>query len=402
MENSDNAVWVVQSRQFNPKTITPLFKQMLYMTIPVSVCIILASAAQYGRVFKSVRICIDCAALSSLLLSILLLVAVNNPTPTKTAVVRDFLCYGVFQTIVLLCDNYMFYKSYAAVVKVQPWKRNLIHIYVWIILILTWLPKWTILPFFTTDENPQYVEAYDILDRISYYGNIVYNFYFTVQFIRVLVIITHNISNSTSKRSNDRTKILIIKGMGHCITSSLAALLRTSNTTQTANFPIWIFMLLVGLQLWFNSRIECLFYICPMITASLCPQRARIHAEKNEVIRFHDEDVEKQTIRGGFLSSIFRRIFINTNTYNRSSMTDTRMPASTGHTMYRSHTDSWLLVAIALTTHINESIMGWGGVGLGWVSINCPSTVQYSHHPLRDGMGYIESITSTLPCQSCT
>ena len=340
IEDSDNAVWVIQSRTFYPELITPLFRAMLYLIIPVSFCIIVVSALQYGRVFKSVRICIDCAALSSLLLSVFLLFAINNPTPTKTAVVRDFLCYGVFQTIVLLCDNYMFYKSYAAVVKVQPWKRHLIHVYVWVILILTWLPKWTILPFFTTEMNPQYLAAYVYLDAISYYGNIGYNFYFTVQFIRVLVIITHNISNSTSKRSNDRTKILIIKGMGHCITSSLAALLRTLNTTQTANFPIWIFMLLIGLQLWFNSKIEYLFYISPMITSSLCPKRASIHADDNEVVKFYDVEESKQTIRGGFLSSIFRRIFFYSDSSNRSSLTDTRMPASTGHTMYRSHADS--------------------------------------------------------------
>lgn len=257
---SDNAVWVTQSRAFYPETITPLFYHMLYLIIISSCFILTVSAIQHGRVFKSVRTCVDIAALSSLFLSALLLVAMHNPTPTKTAVVRDFLCYGVLQTIVLLCDNYMFYKSYAVVVKVQNWKRHVIHGYVWVILILTWLPKWTVLPFFTNQTNPYYLTAYFYLDRISYYGNIGYNFYFTVQFIRVLMIITHNVSNTSSKRSNDRTIILITKGIGHCVTSSLAALVRTLDTNQTAGFPIWIFILLVGLQIWFNSKIENLFY----------------------------------------------------------------------------------------------------------------------------------------------
>jgi hypothetical protein len=258
---SDNALWVVQSRAFYPETITPLFYQMLYLIIASSCMILIVSAIQHGRAFKSVRTCVDIAAVSSLLLSALLLVAMHDPTPIKTAVVRDFLCYGVLQTIVLLCDNYMFYKSYAVVVKVQTWKRHVIHGYVWIILILTWLPKWTVLPFFTAQSNPSYLTAYFYLDQISYYGNIGYNFYFTVQFIRVLMIITHNVSNSSSKRSNDRTIILITKGIGHCVTSSLAALLRTLDTNQTAGFPIWIFILLVGLQIWFNSKIEILFYV---------------------------------------------------------------------------------------------------------------------------------------------
>lgn len=260
-ETSDHALWVIQSRAFYPESVTPLFYQMLYLIIASSCIILIASAMQHRRVFKSVRTCVDTAALSSLLLSALLLVAMHNPTPTKTAVVRDFLCYGIFQTIVLLCDNYMFYKSYAVVVKVQNWKRNVIHGYVWIILILTWLPKWTVLPFFTSQTNPSYVAAYFYLDQISYYGNIGYNFYFTVQFIRVLMIITHNVSNSSSKRSNDRTIILIVKGIGHCVTSSLAALVRTLDTHQSAGFPIWIFILLVGLQFWFNSKIELLFYV---------------------------------------------------------------------------------------------------------------------------------------------
>lgn len=262
---SDNATWVVQSRAFFPEAITPLYYQMLYMIIASSCAILVVSAIQHGRVFKSVRTCVDIAALSSLLLSALLLIAMRKPTPTKTAIVRDFLCYGLLQTVVLLCDNYMFYKSYAVVVKVQTWKRHLIHSYVWIILILTWLPKWTVLPFFTAPNNPFYVTAFFYLDQISYYGNIGYNFYFTVQFIRVLVIITHNVSNSSSKRSNDRTMILITKGIGHCVTSSLAALVRTLDTNQTAGFPIWIFILLVGLQIWFNSRIETLFYVSSKI-----------------------------------------------------------------------------------------------------------------------------------------
>ena len=258
---SDNSKWVQQSRAFYPELITPLYYQMLYLIIASSTVILIVSVVQHGRVFKSVRACIDCAALSSLLLSALLLIAMDKPTQLKTAVVRDFLCYGLLQTTVLLCDNYMFYKSYAVVVKVQAWKRHLIHGYVWIILILTWLPKWTILPFFITQTHPLYIEAFLYLDQISYYGNIGYNFYFTVQFIRVLVIITHNVSNSTSKRSQDRTIILIVKGIGHCVTSSLAALVRTLDKSQLAGFPIWIFILVVGLQLWFNSRIETLFYV---------------------------------------------------------------------------------------------------------------------------------------------
>lgn len=349
IENSDNAVWVTQSRIFYPELITPLFHQMLYLIIAFSICIMIVSAVQYGRVFKPVRICIDCAALSSLLLSVFLIFAMNNPTPTKTAVVRDFLCYGVFQTIVLLCDNYMFYKSYAAVVKVQHWKRHLIHIYVWIILVLTWLPKWTILPFFTTQMNPQYLDAYIYLDAISYYGNIGYNFYFTVQFIRVLVIVTHNISNSTSKRSNNRTKILIVKGIGHCITSSLAALLRTLDTTQTANFPIWIFMLLVGLQLWFNSKIEYLFYVIPFISSLLTSEETRVHAENGEggsdyddrhyvqhngrrLTRYSDGD---QGRRGGLLSVLKQTFRKKKN--SQCSMSDTKIAASTGHTTYKSN-----------------------------------------------------------------
>ena len=258
-KNSDEAVWVVQSRKFYPELITPLFYHMLYLIIATSCMILSISVFQHGRVYKAVRVCVDVAALSSLLLSALLLVAMNNPTPTKTAVVRDFLCYGLLQTVVLLCDNYMFYKSYAVVVKVQNWKRNLIHGYVWVILILTWLPKWTVLPFFVTQTDPNYLDAYFYLDQISYYGNIGYNFYFTVQFIRVLMIITHNVS-ATSKRSNHRTIILIVRGLGHCVTSSFAALLRTLDTTQSAGFPIWIFILVVGLQIWFNSKIEILLY----------------------------------------------------------------------------------------------------------------------------------------------
>ena len=279
--NSDSTVWVDQSRKFYPELISPLFYYILYLIIPCAVFILVISALQHGKVFRAVRICIDTAAMSSLLLSVLLLVAMNNPNPTKTAVVRDFLCYGFLQTIVLLCDNFMFYKSYAVVVKVQSWKRHLIHTYVWIILILTWLPKWTILPFFVTEGDTSYVAAFFYLDQISYYGNIVYNFYFTVQFVRVLMIITHHDSHNSSRKSTSRTVTLIMKGIGHCITSSLAALLRNLDTNQKAGFPIWIFILVVGLQLWFNSKIEILLYSIQPSILILFNRHNKIHDDKD-------------------------------------------------------------------------------------------------------------------------
>mmetsp|Transcript_28792 Transcript_28792/g.27570 ORF Transcript_28792/g.27570 Transcript_28792/m.27570 type:complete len:163 (+) Transcript_28792:614-1102(+) len=99
------------------------------------------------------------------------------------------------------------------------------------------------------------------MDKISYYGNIAYNFYFTVQFTRVLLITTRNTRDLRTglKQRNNRTIILIGKGIGHCVTSTLAALLRTLDTDEKAAFPIWTFILVVGLHFWFNSKIELLF-----------------------------------------------------------------------------------------------------------------------------------------------
>ena len=90
------------------------------------------------------------------------------------------------------------------------------------------------------------------------------------------MIITHNVS-ATSKRSNHRTIILIVRGLGHCVTSSFAALLRTLDTNQTAGFPIWIFILVVGLQLWFNSKIEVLLY-----AAARCLKPAVVTENNND------------------------------------------------------------------------------------------------------------------------
>jgi hypothetical protein len=239
--------WVDQSRSYDPNSVSLLYYAFLYAIIAFSTCILIHSGIQYKWEFSAVRKCVDIAALTSAIQSIFLLISFNNPNITKSAILRNLVSYGILQCIVLLCDNYMFYKSYSAVIKVQPWKRNLIHCYVWIILILTWLPKWIIVPFFSTPGNEDYIDAYFVMDQMSYYGNIAYNFYFTVQFTRVLLIMTRNTRDLRTglKQKNNRTIILIGKGIGHCVTSTLAALLRTLDTGEKGMF-IYIMHVFVG------------------------------------------------------------------------------------------------------------------------------------------------------------
>mmetsp|Transcript_34086 Transcript_34086/g.32518 ORF Transcript_34086/g.32518 Transcript_34086/m.32518 type:complete len:341 (-) Transcript_34086:226-1248(-) len=255
--HSDNSVWVSNSKQFNPALTPPAFYTFIYLVIAFSGAILIHSAIIHAKVFKAVRLAVDTSAFVAILLGILILFAHDRPNLTKTAILRDLFAFGFFQAIIQYCDAYMFFKSYAVVVKVAAWKRKVIFTYIWLVLILTYFFKWNLIPFFSSTTNPIYVDAFFVLDQISYYGVILYNFVFTFGFVLELVRISKSTPTTTThNKSRNRTILLIVSAIGHCVTSSFANLYRTLAVTDLATFPEWVFILVLGLHLWFNMKIE--------------------------------------------------------------------------------------------------------------------------------------------------
>jgi len=256
-KESDSSTWVSQSKGFWPAEYNdPLFYTFMYLLISFSGAILIHSAIIHRKKFKAVRMAVDTSAVCGILIGIMCLISYNRPDPTKTAIMRDLIAFGFLQAIVQYCDTYMFYKSYAVVVKVPAWKRYLIFSYIWFVVILTWFFKWNIVPFFSSPSNLIYIDAFFILDRISYYGIIVFNFLFTIGFVFELVKISDKAPNAKAGKDRTRTRLLIASAIGHCVTSSFASLYRTLITTDFATFPEWLFILIVGLHVWFNMKIE--------------------------------------------------------------------------------------------------------------------------------------------------
>jgi hypothetical protein len=109
-EASDASTWVSNSKPYNPLYITDVYYDFLYALIPVCFGILVHSFYRLRFIFKPVRICCDIAAAIGLFWSIFLLIAFDNPNKTKSAIIRNLFCYGIFQGLIVFCDAYMFYK----------------------------------------------------------------------------------------------------------------------------------------------------------------------------------------------------------------------------------------------------------------------------------------------------
>jgi hypothetical protein len=296
-----------------------------YALLIISALVLVHSYFIHGRKYCSIRISTDVAASAGLLSGISLLVYIRYPTPANTAAVYNFFYNGLFTVLIQLSDNYMFYTRLLAVTKVPRWKRIAINAFIWLVLTFTWLPYYTILPFFYDCNSTEAISVYSITLQIEAWSIVVYNFYFTLEFSNVLYMtffasrnrenrqrknssrnlnsgiswIMNGNSNGSSNNNNHnrnqhpervhpgppdpcrdddnysrnssetlstsswhpkavatrtKTKIIAIKSIGHCITSSLAALIYTY--VSGIGFPIYDILYILGMHLWFNWSLE--------------------------------------------------------------------------------------------------------------------------------------------------
>ena len=164
------------------------FYALCWVNIAVCSAIIIHSFWLHGLKYTnaSVRIQTEIGAFFAVMSAVVALVAVKHPTRMYWALLFD-LCYnGIFNAIVQLCDNYMFYYRLIAVVRLPLWYRVLINVYIWVVLICTWLPAQTIVPFFYDCNTETFNNVYTVTLAIYTWGNILYNVYFSVHFILIL------------------------------------------------------------------------------------------------------------------------------------------------------------------------------------------------------------------------
>jgi hypothetical protein len=194
----------------------------------------------------------DGCALFTMFYGILFVISIAHPNPTRSSVCYDFLENGVSQVAIQLFDNYIFIQQIEAIKKISRWKKISIHIYIWIVLILPWAPAYLIVPFFYDTNSVSFLNVYGITLQIQLWGAIAYNFYFTFEFAFIL---TKMYSSSTVQGTSvNKAKIIAIKSIIHCFTSSIANILYVY--VPVIGNGLYNIIILAGIHFLFNYKIE--------------------------------------------------------------------------------------------------------------------------------------------------
>ena len=266
------AGWVSNSVQYNNRNFSDTYVFLLYILVVVGIMILIHSAMLNGKRWHKIRIQTDAAAVSVALAGLFGFIALRfSNDSTAHAVLFDLFCCGIFRVIVQVCDNYMFYYRYITVVRVSANINILVQLYIWMALVFPWWIVFTFCPFFVDMNTPSMRDYTRVAFAVYTFGNSAFNFVLALEFSRILNINFSQASNQVlaalsggdaarSHASLLRYKMLVIKSLGHCLSSSAAAFLSTNY--DVLGGPIYLLVVLCGMHLWFNFSIEDV--LCPM------------------------------------------------------------------------------------------------------------------------------------------
>jgi len=199
-DDGNHNVWLINSAGAQVGTVNGVytysgaitnlstFYVLCWVNIAVCGAVFIHSFWLHGLKYSnaSVRVQTEIGAFIAIMSAIAALEAIKHPTRMYWALLFD-LCYnGIFSAIIQLCDSYMFYYRLTAVVRLPLWYRMLIHLYIWLVLICTWLPAQTIVPFFYDTNSTTFTSIYTITLAINTWGAVLYNFYFSIYFLLIL------------------------------------------------------------------------------------------------------------------------------------------------------------------------------------------------------------------------
>jgi len=171
------------------------------------------------------------------------------------AIFYDFLFSGLW-AIAAICDMYMFWERFMAVNKNCPkWKKYTLQAYIWMTQLM-WIPAYSFLPFFCDTNTESFWNVYGQFSVVSGYLVLVYNLYFTLEFSFVLykVVSKTAATTATTPFAAKRVKIVSIKSIIHCISSS------TWNVVASCSLGVGGLLFLIfipfGLHVLFNYKLE--------------------------------------------------------------------------------------------------------------------------------------------------
>jgi hypothetical protein len=285
--------WVSNSFARGDSNYKALTDGINILTIVVAVLILVHSFVLHGRkCLNSTRVQTDIACHFALFTGLCYFISTSDANETNWAVTSKLLSSGLFSLPISLCDNYMFLSRLKAVKRFSKVKNISIHVYIYTILVATWLPFFTIVPIFTDTNSSDCFHVYYNLDCLWLAGSLAYNFYFTVEFLLILKVHLFNKENKNVD-SKKFAKLIAIKSIGHAITSSIAhvlnfVLLFFTDTSSLAT-PVLNIILILGMHFWFNCDIE----------KSICLRRFFVRLGFRKIMKIY---ISMGSSRSSFLS----------------------------------------------------------------------------------------------------
>lgn len=152
--------------------------------------------------FQQVRIICDLANVGALFSGICVLVA-NKYASNKTivSIFYDLFSNGIFTCFVEIGDVGMFYSRFTAVKgkELKFWQHTCIVSYIVVLLFLTWLPVYTIIPCCFDVNSDEFAYYYYILLSIQAYSYFAYDAFFTFEFCQILYKQYRNIQTFSNR-----------------------------------------------------------------------------------------------------------------------------------------------------------------------------------------------------------
>jgi hypothetical protein len=180
----------------------------------VSSIVLVHSWFKNKLVFKPVRILTEISAVCTLICCALSLYEGQTPSPLNNAVISQLLITGLLNWMTQVADNLIFYLRYAAAMRKVPlWKKVAVGAYIFIVMTISWTPTYTFCPLFTDTNDVDFAATYTTPGLLIYtWGNVLYNFVFTDEFVRIL----YRVHYLESKQYSAAAQNISIKCILHC------------------------------------------------------------------------------------------------------------------------------------------------------------------------------------------
>jgi len=247
------SVWIDNSMSIPVEVEPKIF-------IPVSCCIffwnsaILVHSVCINRKRKTrtlVRNAVEVASVASLIGCANVLISLINTNQTTAAICYDFV-YCSMWGVVQFADmnmtwqmNTIFLERFL-IGRVSAWNKFAVYCFI-CINVFMWEAAFTIVPFFCdVNSNALFIHVNNVIYALSTWLTVAYNVYFVLAFSKTVYLIA-------KKSTGTNIKIIAVKGVMHCMSSSCANIYGADSNLGALLFLMWV---PTSLHFLFNFKIE--------------------------------------------------------------------------------------------------------------------------------------------------